>query len=1303
MLVGGAGEDVLSGGAGDDYLAGEGGNDIFMLSGGGEDIVEDFTIGEDTIGVASGTSLSSLIITQDEADTLVSDGTTTLRLIGIDATEIATDIGTGGATEFAINPEIVAVVVTGTSGDDTLDDSASLSRISVELGDGDDSFIGTDLADTITGGAGSDTLAGGLGDDTYVVRLSDAPRDPANNDGVEVDLTAMYRDAISASQTSTYSGRTGDLAIDGDDSTHSHTQKGGSLEIDLQTDFELTRVVIDNRNSYASRLNGATLIILDEDRNVLETHVISTSDLEIDLLTSSADDEYLHVDELQIFGYDKFDHDVITDTDGVNSIRLQDHILIDDIIATNDGDDLVLQFGAMGDRITITDQWLDLDNPAVATLELASGVFIDLRTYHDNGGDDTLDGTSGADTLNSFIGDDVINGLDGDDTLDGHDGDDTIDGGEGDDAINGGDGNDTLLGGSGADTINGGDGDDYVAAGYGTDIQDGGAGNDTVDISHTSQALSIDLVTGIVGFEGAATGETATNFENAVGSTGDNIITGTDERNVLDGLAGDDTLIGGKGNDTLSGGLGDDIYKYNLGHGSDIINDTSLKDGTGGGTDKILFGEGILQSDLTFSDIGKDLFIHLPDGAKITIQDFTDQQIETLEFDDGSTMDLTNRSDVSWLGDRDSAWQTGNDNYFSGEGNDTLDGRSGNDTIRGGGGDDIIDGAEDTDTVYGGSGNDTLNGGTGNDTIYGDSGDDIISGDAGLDHMYGGTGTDTADFSYWDLEEADQEIGSVLAGFEIDLLAGRATWSPSVIETLVDFENVIGSGGNDTITGTDGVNIFDGGDGDDVIEAGAGDDMLTGGTGANTYVFSRGDGMDTITDFNTNLDEIHIVGIASEDIEITPNGTGLLITYGKDADGTPIDQIFLEGVPESAYDVADIFTPANVMDYSNSADVIVATAKHVQINANGGDDDITASSGNDDIDAGAGDDTVHAGSGHDHVFGGTGADLIYLEDGNDIFEDDAEIGAAGSDIVHGGDGDDLFLGDGGDDTFYGDAGNDTLNGGAGDDTLVGDAGITDGRLIASYYRLSNTVDSVQDIPVLTEPDGIEIVGDLDADALALAFGGDGNHYGVRYVGVIDVATAGDYTFKTGSDDGSQLWIDGDLIVDNDGLHGMAYQSFTVVGLTAGSHEIEIRFFEATTASTLEATVQGADTGSVELDIFASGMLGDAAASVNAPAGLGLEDILNGGAGDDTLTGGSGADIIELDFGSGSDTMTDFEDSVDLIDLSATGLTFLDLTITEIAGDTVISFDDGDAGTALDELILTGITADKITSEDFQFA
>ncbi|MCH2139794.1 MAG: DUF1080 domain-containing protein [Phycisphaerales bacterium] len=55
-------------------------------------------------------------------------------------------------------------------------------------------------------------------------------------------------------------------------------------------------------------------------------------------------------------------------------------------------------------------------------------------------------------------------------------------------------------------------------------------------------------------------------------------------------------------------------------------------------------------------------------------------------------------------------------------------------------------------------------------------------------------------------------------------------------------------------------------------------------------------------------------------------------------------------------------------------------------------------------------------------------------------------------------------------------------------------------------------------------------------------------------------TEGTYTFRLTSDDGSQLWIGGRPIVDNDGLHG-AESKTGAIHLDEGSRPIQIKFFE----------------------------------------------------------------------------------------------------------------------------------------------
>ena len=105
------------------------------------------------------------------------------------------------------------------------------------------------------------------------------------------------------------------------------------------------------------------------------------------------------------------------------------------------------------------------------------------------------------------------------------------------------------------------------------------------------------------------------------------------------------------------------------------------------------------------------------------------------------------------------------------------------------------------------------------------------------------------------------------------------------------------------------------------------------------------------------------------------------------------------------------------------------------------------------------------------------------------------------------------------------------------------------------------------------------------------FSGSGDTYGFRYTGYIYIETTGLYTFSTTSDDGSKLLIDGNEIVDNDGIHGALTEFGQLNVVAPGYYPIEILFFDKTGDDILAVTVSGPDTGNVEMDLFASGLVG----------------------------------------------------------------------------------------------------------------
>ncbi|HEY0434125.1 MAG TPA: alpha-L-fucosidase [Chitinophagaceae bacterium] len=85
-------------------------------------------------------------------------------------------------------------------------------------------------------------------------------------------------------------------------------------------------------------------------------------------------------------------------------------------------------------------------------------------------------------------------------------------------------------------------------------------------------------------------------------------------------------------------------------------------------------------------------------------------------------------------------------------------------------------------------------------------------------------------------------------------------------------------------------------------------------------------------------------------------------------------------------------------------------------------------------------------------------------------------------------------------------------------------------------------------------------GKLDSIDISEKQGSD--HYAYLFSGVINIPADGVYTFYLSSDDGSQLLIGDQLIVNNDGLHGLGDKS-AQVALAKGAHAFVLKFFEKT--------------------------------------------------------------------------------------------------------------------------------------------
>lgn len=115
------------------------------------------------------------------------------------------------------------------------------------------------------------------------------------------------------------------------------------------------------------------------------------------------------------------------------------------------------------------------------------------------------------------------------------------------------------------------------------------------------------------------------------------------------------------------------------------------------------------------------------------------------------------------------------------------------------------------------------------------------------------------------------------------------------------------------------------------------------------------------------------------------------------------------------------------------------------------------------------------------------------------------------------------------------------------------------------------------------------IQDLDITGLMTALGQSMTDYSLRYSGYIEISTAGTYTFETTSNDGSKLYIDGELVVDNDGAHIKRVRSGSM-SLSAGKHRLVLVYFQRGGSQTLRLKYSGADTSEVLVDPLTTGVI-----------------------------------------------------------------------------------------------------------------
>jgi Ca2+-binding RTX toxin-like protein len=805
-------------------------------------------------------------------------------------------------------------------------------------------------------------------------------------------------------------------------------------------------------------------------------------------------------------------------------------------------------------------------------------------------------------------------------------------------------GNDILFGTSGADVMSGEDGNDSLYADAGNDVLYGGNG--------------ADELSGEAGFD------------------------------ELYGNSGNDTLIGGLGDDYLSGGTGDDTYVYNLGDGTDIIDDNG--DSTAG-SDRILFGAGIDAGDLTLSRVGQyAIQIDIDTGSqtgRIIVNDYfvSDGGIEIIEFDDTSTLDLSNYNWTQYgtaeadtfygaqtIGGANDTYYgyAGNDIIYGYDGDDTLYAGSGNDKVYAGADDDTVYGEDGDDLIYGGAGADTLDGGAGNDVIHGEDGNDVLYMGLGNDTAYGGAGNDTYYYAgghdvYQEYSGTDTielasgftsptyfRIGYDLkivfdddntitvpnhfygGGYDVETL--NFNGGPSVSLSSIGY-TVQGDSGANTLYGTSGADDLYGFGGNDTIYGYGGNDRLYGGTGNDTLDGGDGDdiveggaGNDTVYGYTGNDTYRYVSG---HETYAEYSGTDVIELAAGWAAGDVAFRRYSANLNHLVVEIAG--GAANSITVNNQFYGGGYVIETLNFNGTGA---ITLASQQVETHGTSGNDTI----GGIYYGGGSSDDIIYGHDGNDTID-----GYGGTNWMDGG---------AGNDTIYGGANNDTYVYSSGLDTFYEyGAGGTDKILITGGA-------TINDIAVSQSGSHAKIVLDTGVDEITISY----QHYSSSYA--IESIQFDDGFLTTFSDYLS--WDFGTSGTDT--LTGTSGHD-TIIGMD-GDDTID--------------GAGGADNihGGAGDDILHGGDSSDL-----IHGGLG-DDIIFGDAGADTLIGGAGADTFTFEAASaysGIDLIKDFSsgDKLDLLDvldglydpMTDDLLDFVQISVS--SGDTLVSVDrDGTGST-----------------------
>lgn len=1264
-LIGTNSADVIYGGGGTeaDTLIGGKGSDTYFVTNSKNDVKENANEGFDVVVLDKNFNSNTFALDSNVEfldATTVKKGMTLTGSSGSGTTIYATSFNdkvTGGAGNDIINGFAGNDALYGGAGNDTIDGGDGIDYI--EGGAGDDTLYGS--GDTVT-----DTLVGGDGSDVYLLKdTKDVIKDTSN--GNTIRLNELFaEDTLSMANNApgyNYSGAKISM-LDAHHVGHGMTLTGNNALTRVTT---VTPATDSTPATTITTTVGTDILIYGTDYN--------------DVITGFAGDDTLWggYGDTTIFG---LGDDTIYGGAGTNVLvggMGNDTYLVDGTETANkitenaDTDEytygtdtikLITNNGAFSSSVdwTKVNTAGTLNGLASYTVSLKDAANVEII----DGSLITGDSTHLATNL-TLIGNDLKGG----NKITGGSGNDTITGGAEADLLYGGDGNDTITGGkSGSEgavnTLNGGNGDDTytIALDDEESIKDNAwkvEEKTNADGSKTIEASIPKLLTAFSDSDGidtiVLTGKSSYDqkyqemFDLTLPNEIDNLDASAIAKDLSLNITGnslDNYIIGGTGYDYISTGDGDDTiedYAYYIKDGVFYYCGNEIDAGEGNNKVKTGFWGDTITSgsghDVIY-DLGGDNIIDAGDG---------DNRVTTGEGHDTITTG------------------TGDDYIISGSGNDIINCGTGTNTIIGGAGNDtyIINSTNDEVQEEANAGNDTLklnsvstmtsldlanyenfenlDGSLSslNLTLTGNSADNILTTGTGNNSLIGGAGNDTYMISGKETSVTITETsGTDTIGLTADKY-GRFKNLDSFSLSLggyASIENIDGSAINGVDTTDHSIPpkspnptklTLTGNALDNKITGGAGNDTINGAAGLNTLIGGNGN-------------DIYIINSASEKVTETSTGGN--------------DTLQLNN--------ASGITSISLVNYSNVENIDgSAMTSTLTLTGSALDNTLIGGSGSNTLVGGAGNDTYVIKTIGDKITENLngGSDTIKLAIGSAITDIDLNLASFAN--VENIDGAlsvlDLNLtGNASANTLTGGTGDNNLSGGAGNDTycisgiessttITDTSGVDTIKLISdtngqfnglSTYTLSlagyATVENIDGSSIIGANLGDPITEELPTDLTLIGnaannvlTGGGGNDS--LYGGAGSNALIGGDGDDTYALDGT---ASATIITENANTATHDYGTDTVALINDGSG----KYNGKDSATVSLAGYTNVENLNASLITATDLTLNGNALDNTITTGLGVNNTLVGGDGNDTYVINTGTEVISEDTNGGTDVL-----------------------------------------------------------------